>query len=127
MRTYEEIGKAITQGFLFINNEKYYITEVNRVHGASIFMITDESRTFITRVNVQSGAWTAEPTLSAEDKARLEVLAELGYNYIRNYNSTIQVSQDSDFDVYDTLYSFDSVPEGTYEIGEYYELLEIDY
>ena len=127
MRTYEEIGKAITQGFLFINNEKYYITEVKSVRGASIFMITDESRTFITRVNVQSGAWTTEPTLSAEDKARLEVLAELGYNYIRNYDSTIQVSQDSDFDVYDTLYSFDSVPEGTYEIGEYYELIEVDY
>ena len=128
MRTYEEIAKVVIQGFLFIDNEKYYITEVKGVRGgASIFMITNESRTMSAGVNVKSGAWTAEPVLSAEDKARLEVLAELGYNYIRNYNSTIQISQDSDFDTYDTLYSFDSVPEGTYEIGEYYELLEIDY
>ena len=127
MRTYEEIGKAITQGFLFINNEKYYITEVKSVRGASIFMITDESRTFITRVNVQSGTWTTEPTLSAEDKARLEVLAELGYNYIRNYDSTIQISHNLDFNIHKTLYSFDSIPEGTYEIGEHYELLKADY
>ena len=117
MRTYEEIAKVVIQGFLFIDNEKYYITEVKSVRGASIFVITDESRTSIAGVNVQSGAWTAEPVLSAEDKIRLDILNQLGYNYIRNYNSTIQVSQDSDFDVYDTLYSFDSVPKGTYEIA----------
>ena len=126
MRTYEEIVKVVIQGFLFIDNEKYYITEVKSVRGASIFMITNESGTLSAGVNVKSGAWTAEPVLSAEDKARLEVLTELGYNYIRNYNSTVQVSQDSDFDVYDTLYSFDSMPEGTYEIGEHYELLKAD-
>ena len=127
MRTNEEIGRAITQGFLFIDNEKYYITEVKRIGGASIFIIENESRTMSAGANVKSGGWTVEPVLSAEDKARLEVLTELGYNYIRNYNSTIQVSQDSNFDVYDTLYSFDSVPEGTYEIGEHYKLIEIDY
>lgn len=127
MRTYEEIAKVVIQGFLFIDNEKYYITEVKCVRGgASIFMITNESGTMSVGVNVQSGAWTAEPVLSVEDKARLEVLTELGYNYIRNYDSTVQVSQDSDFDVYDTLYSFDSMPEGTYEIGEHYELLKAD-
>ena len=117
MRTYEEIAKVVIQGFLFIDNEKYYIAEVKSVRGASIFVITDESRTSIAGVNVQSGAWTVGPVLSAKDKARLEVLTELGYNYIRNYDSTVQVSQDSDFDVYDTLYSFDSVPKGTYEIA----------
>lgn len=127
MRTYEEIAKVVIQGFLFIDNEKYYITEVKRVHGASIFMITNESGTLSAGVNVKSGGWTVEPVLSAEDKARLEVLTELGYNYIRNYNSTIQVSQDSDFDVYETLNDFDSVPEGAYEIGLHYELIEIDY
>ena len=128
MRTYEEIAKVVIQGFLFIDNEKYYITEVKGVRGgASIFMITNKSGTLSAGVNVKSGAWTTELTLSAEDKARLEVLAELGYNYIRNYNSSVQVSQDSDFDVYDTLNVFDSVPEGTYEIGLYCELIEIDY
>lgn len=125
MRTYEEIGKVVTQGFLFIDNEKYHITEVKRFGGESFFMI--DGKALSAGVKVQSGGWTVEPVLSAEDKARLEVLTELGYNYIRNYDSTIQVSQDSDFDAYDTLYSFDSVPEGTYEIGEYYELIEIDY
>ena len=128
MRTYEEIAKAVIQGFLFIDNEKYYITEVKCVRGgASIFMLVNESGTLSARVKVQSEIWTAEPVLSAEDKARLEVLAELGYNYIRNYNSIIQVSQDSDFVAYDTLYGFDSVLEGTYEIGLDYELIEIDY
>ena len=127
MRTNEEIGKVITQGFLFIDNEKYYITEVKRFGGASIFMITNENRTLSAGVNAQSETWTTEPTLSAEDKIRLEILTQLGYNYIRNYKSTIQVSQDSDFDIYDTLNDFDSVSEGTYEIGLHYELIEIDY
>ena len=127
MRTYEEIAKVVIQGFLFIDNEKYYITEVKCVRGgASIFMIKNESETLSAGVNVQSGVWTAEPTLSAEDKARLEVLAELGYNYIRNYNSTIQISHNLDFIIHKTLYSFDSIPEGTYEIGEHYELLKAD-
>lgn len=127
MRINEEIGKAITQGFLFINNKKYYITEVKRIGGASIFIIIDESGTLSAGVDVQSETWTTKPTLSAKDKIRLDILIQLGYNYIRNYNSTIQVSQDSDFDVYETLNDFDSVPEGTYEIGLHYELIEVDY
>lgn len=127
MRTYEEIAKVVIQGFLFIDNEKYYIIEVKSVRGASIFMITNESRTMSAGVNVKSGAWTAEPVLSAEDKIRLDILNQLGYNYIRNYNSTIQVSQDSDFDAYEILNDFDSVPEGTYEIGLDCKLIEIDY
>ena len=124
MRTYEEIGKAITQGFLFIDNEKYYITKIEKAHGENFFMITNKMN---GSIDVQSDNWTAEPTLCAEDKIRLEVLAELGYDYIRNYNSTVQVSHNLDFNVRKTLYSFDSVPEGTYEIGEHYELLEVDY
>lgn len=127
MRTYEEIGKAITQGFLFINGKKYYITEVKRIGGASIFIITNESETLSAGVDAQSETWTAEPAPSAEDKIRLDILTQLGYNYIRNYNSTIQVSQDLDFDAYEILNDFDSVPEGAYEIGLHYELIEIDY
>lgn len=127
MRAYEEIGKAITQGFLFMNGNKYYITEIQRICGENIFTITDENRTLNAGVNIQSDNWTAEPVLSAEDIIRLEILTELGYDYIRNYNSTVQVSQDFDFDAYETLYCFDSVPEGTYVIGEHYELIEVDY
>lgn len=71
MRTNEEIAKAVIQGFLFIDNEKYYITEVKGVRGASIFIITNKSGTSSAGVNVQSGVWTAEPTLCAEDKNKI--------------------------------------------------------
>ena len=127
MRTNEEIGKAITQRFLFIDNKKYYIIKVQVVDNDSVFILSNENGTISSGLNTQSDSWTTEPTLSAEDKIRLDILNQLGYNYIRNYNSTIQVSQDSDFDVYETLNDFDSVPEGAYEIGLHYELIEIDY
>ena len=126
MRTNEEIGKAITQGFLFIDNEKYYITEVKRIGGASIFIITDENVTLSAGVDTQSETWTTEPTLSAEDKIRLEVLAELGYNYIEVNEECVHVCKGIDFLVCYSMYCFDNLPDGRYEITENYELESIE-
>lgn len=122
MRTYEEIGKAITQGFLFINNEKYCITEVKRMGGASIFIIENESGTLGAGVDAQFGTWTAEPVPSAEDKIRLEVLADLGYNYIEVSEDCVHVCKTEDFLVCYSMWCFDNLPNGRYEITEDYEL-----
>lgn len=126
MRTNEEIGKAVTQGFLFINGEKYYITEVKRVGGASIFIIIDESATLSAGVDTQSDNWTAEPAPSAEDKIRLEVLAELGYNYIEVSEDCVHVCKRNDFLVCCSVYCFDNLPDGRYEITENYGLRRIE-
>ena len=126
MRTNEEIGKAITQGFLFIDNEKYYITEVKRMGGASIFIIENESGTLSAGVDAQFGTWTAEPTLSAEDKIRLEVLADLGYNYIEVSEDCVHICKGIDFLTGHLVYCFDNLPDGRYEITEDYELESIE-
>lgn len=125
MRTNEEIGKAITQGFLFIDNEKYYITEVKRIGGASIFIIINESETLSAGVNAQSETWTTEPTLSAEDKIRLEVLTDLGYDYIEVSEDCAHVCKREDFLVCYSMWCFDNLPDGRYEITENYELRRI--
>lgn len=79
MKTYEEIGKAISQGYLFIKDRKYYITEVKRIGGATIFIITNESGTLGAGVDAQSDNWTAELIMSAENRIWLETIAELDF------------------------------------------------
>lgn len=118
MKTHEEIGRAVAQRYLFINNKRYEITEVKMNGKFSSFSILDEKGNYNGYIDVFNDKWYAEPKISDEDKIRIGMLRELDYRYLKVEENYTDISYDDTFEETYRVYCLNSLPKGIYKITE---------